>query len=154
FVDVFLIGEAEEMLPEFLDLLTGDGIRSNRQLARTDFLWSCAERLAGAYVPVLYEPIYDGAALADVRYDGPGAARVERRLIWDLNAFPTTTRVLTADAVFSDMMLVEASRGCQWGCRFCAAGYMYRPIRTRGVDTLEDAVRTGLQHRQTIGLVG
>jgi radical SAM superfamily enzyme YgiQ (UPF0313 family) len=79
---------------------------------------------------------------------------VERRLVRDLNRFATTTRVLTDEAVFGDMVLVEASRGCQWGCRFCAAGYMYRPIRTRGVDTLAAAVRAGLQHRHTIGMIG
>jgi radical SAM superfamily enzyme YgiQ (UPF0313 family) len=79
---------------------------------------------------------------------------VQRRLIRDLNKFATTTRVLSDEAVFGDMMLVEASRGCQWGCRFCAAGYMYRPIRTRGVEELEKVVRAGLAHRQTIGLIG
>src|SRR5207245_6676627 len=107
-----------------------------------------------AYVPAFYEPAYDGVVLTDLHYRGPGHARVERRLIWDLNKFATTTRILADEAVFGDMMLVEASRGCQWGCRFCAAGYMYRPIRTRGVEALAQVVRAGLEYRDTIGLVG
>jgi len=149
FIDLFLIGEAEEMLPEFLE-----AISHQRSAISSEFLRDCVARVAGAYVPAFYEPVYDGPVLADLHYNGLGDGRVERRLIWDLNKFPTTTLVLTDDAVFGDMVLVEASRGCQWGCRFCAAGYMYRPIRTRGVEELEHAVRAGLEHRQTIGLVG
>ena len=149
FIDLFLIGEAEEMLPEFLEALSTQPSAFSSELVSR-----CAARIAGAYVPALYEPVYDGPVLADLRYHGPGEARVERRLIWDLNKFPTTTRVLSDEAVFGDMMLVEASRGCQWGCRFCAAGYMYRPIRTRGVEVLEQSVRAGLAQRKTIGLIG
>ncbi len=149
FVDLFLIGEAEEMLPEFLEALS-----AQHSALSTEFLRDCAAHIRGAYVPAFYEPVYDGATLVDLKFSGPGEPRVERRLIWDLNKFPTTTRVLTDEAVFGDMVLIEASRGCQWGCRFCAAGYMYRPIRTRGVDALAESVRDGLQHRQTIGLVG
>jgi len=156
FIDLFLIGEAEEMLPEFLDLLSKrHSLLSTRHSGlRTGLLWDCAEEVTGSYVPALYEPVHDGGVLTDLEYHGPGSARVRRRLIWDLNRFATTTRVLSDEAVFGDMMLVEASRGCQWGCRFCAAGYMYRPIRTRGVEELEKAVRAGLAHRQTIGLIG
>jgi radical SAM superfamily enzyme YgiQ (UPF0313 family) len=152
-IDLFLIGEAEEMLPEFLALVCTWRKRA-RPIDRAALLWTCAERIAGAYVPALYEPEYGEYGIAAVQYRGPGAPRVERRLVWDLNRYPTTTRVVSDEAVFGDMMLVEASRGCQWGCRFCAAGYMYRPIRTRGVETLGDAVKQGLIHRQTIGLVG
>lgn len=156
FIDLFLIGEAEEMLPEFLNVVceSRTAAISGQPSAVRTLLWNCAASVTGAYVPAFYEPVYDGAVLADLKYNGPGDARVERRLIWDLNKFPTVTRVLSDDAVFGDMILVEASRGCQWGCRFCAAGYMYRPIRTRGVDALEESVRAGLQHRRTIGLVG
>ncbi len=155
FIDLFLIGEAEEMLPEFLTLLSEarSGFRPQASGFRK-LLWESAARVPGAYVPAFYEPEYDDGELADISYSGPGEPAVERRLIWDLNKFPTTTRVLSDDAVFGDMVLVEASRGCQWGCRFCAAGYMYRPIRTRGVDALAQSVRAGLEHRQTIGLVG
>ena len=149
FIDLFLIGEAEEMLPEFLQVLG-----EQRTAIAPEVLHTCAARVAGAYVPALYEPHYDGPVLTGFESRAPGLPRVERRLIWDLNAFPTTTRVLSDEAVFGDMVLVEASRGCQWGCRFCAAGYMYRPIRTRGVAELEQAVRAGLEHRRSIGLVG
>jgi radical SAM superfamily enzyme YgiQ (UPF0313 family) len=154
FVDLFLIGEAEEMLPEFLALLDEMRCQPGASVRAPTFLQECAARLRGSYVPTLYEPAYDGPVQRRLDHHGPGSGRVERRLIWDLNAFATTTRVLSPDAVFGDMVLVEASRGCQWGCRFCAAGYMYRPIRTRAVEQLAAAVREGLQHRETIGLVG
>jgi radical SAM superfamily enzyme YgiQ (UPF0313 family) len=151
FFDLFLIGEAEEMLPEFLDLyLSHRGARSPRDA----LLYTLAERLRGAYVPEYYEPVFAAERQADLCYRGPGEARVERRLVWDLNRFSTTTRVLSDEAVFGDMVMVEASRGCQWGCRFCAAGFMYRPIRTRDPALLSSAVSEGLHLRPTIGLVG
>ena len=151
FFDLFLIGEAEEMLPEFLELCTCE---MQRLEDKESFLARTAEAVRGAYVPGFYRPIYDGRRLVDTLNDGAGMRRVERRLVWDLNAFATTSRVLSEDAVFGDMVLVEASRGCQWGCRFCAAGYMYRPIRTRDPDLLAQSVRDGLRERSTIGLVG
>jgi radical SAM superfamily enzyme YgiQ (UPF0313 family) len=151
FVDLFLIGEAEEMLPEFVALMRE---RAPGGGERDGLLRAAAERIAGAYVPAFREPVFDGAVTADVHQRGPGRARVERRLIWDLNRFSTTTRVLSDEAVFGDMVMVEASRGCQWGCRFCAAGFMYRPIRTRDPDQLAVAVEAGLEERTTIGLVG
>jgi radical SAM superfamily enzyme YgiQ (UPF0313 family) len=52
------------------------------------------------------------------------------------------------------MYLVEASRGCEWGCRFCAAGFMYRPVRYRSLDSLRASVARGRAERETIGLVG
>ena len=74
--------------------------------------------------------------LRSVYYRGGGFPRVKRRLLKDLNRFQTNSLILTEESVFGDMYLVEASRGCQWGCRFCAAGFMYRPIRYRSPEEL------------------
>ncbi len=149
FCDLFLIGEAEEMLPEFLAFLEAERAAgaSRRQILEE------APAIAGAYVPRLYEPRYEGPRLINV--GGPRAGRsVERRLVENLDRFPTTTQILAEDVAFGDMFLVEVSRGCQWGCRFCAAGFMYRPLRTRSVESLAADVERGLASRSTIGLVG
>jgi len=149
FVDLFLIGEGEEMVPEFIARFreTGglDGSERMRALALVE----------GAYLPDYFTPVYDGAGgLARVDYSGPGLPRVSRRLIHDLDRFTTASLILTPESVFGDMYLVEASRGCQWGCRFCAAGFMYRPIRSRSADKLIAESRRGLEERSVIGLVG
>lgn len=150
FFDLFLIGEAEEMLPDFLAL--------HAEIApHGDFrplLEEAARRIAGAYVPAHYAPVFEGPVQVRLDYTGPGRPRVERRLLWDLNRFPTATRVLSKEAVFGDMVMVEASRGCQWGCRFCAAGFMYRPVRTRDPEGLAHSLDEALRHRSTVGLVG
>jgi len=147
--DLFLIGEGEEMIPEFLDRYAESRARGDD---RSGALMHVAERVRGAYVPARYHPEYDGPVLREVACEGP--PRVQRRMMRDLNRFMTQTRVLSDRAVFGDMMLVEASRGCQWGCRFCAAGYMYRPLRTRGGALLAEAVRAGAEERAAVGLVG
>ncbi len=149
FVDLFLIGEGEEMVPEFIarfretDAL--DGSERLRALATVD----------GAYLPDYFTPVYDDAGrLVRVDYSGPGLPRVSRRLIHDLDRFTTASLILTEESVFGDMYLVEASRGCQWGCRFCAAGFMYRPIRYRSPENLIAEAERGLSERSVIGLVG
>src|ERR1043166_3627242 len=148
FVDLFLIGEAEEMLGEFVERAAAAPFSRAGVLER-------AEEVRGAYRPDRWTPAYDGAGdLAAFRHDGPGNGRVERRFVADLDRFDTNSEVLTPESVFGDMYLVEASRGCEWGCRFCAAGYMYRPVRYRSPDTIRASIARGLRERETIGLVG
>jgi radical SAM superfamily enzyme YgiQ (UPF0313 family) len=147
FIDLFLIGEGEEMVPEFLErwIETRGSSNQLRELATVE----------GSYLPEFYAPVYDDAGrLATVNYSGPGRAQVNRRLIRDLNRFTTSSLILTGESVFGDMFLVEASRGCQWGCRFCAAGFMYRPIRYRAPEALVAEAERGLTERNVIGLVG
>jgi len=147
FIDLFLIGEGEEMVPEFLECYqtTRGAPDQMRELASVE----------GAYVPEYYAPVYDETGrLAAVNYSGSGSGQVNRRLIRDLNCFPTSSLILTDESVFGDMFLVEASRGCQWGCRFCAAGFMYRPIRYRKPENLIAEAERGLGERGVIGLVG
>jgi radical SAM superfamily enzyme YgiQ (UPF0313 family) len=157
FIDLFLIGEGEEMIPEFLARYASLERETNDPPARLQALSS----IAGAYVPTLFQPTYEATGrLAQVTQqvrDAPAGSRaptVQRRLVLDLDAYPTTSQLLTHETVFGDMFLVEASRGCEWGCRFCAAGFMYRPVRYRSTAALTQQVTQGLQERQTIGLIG
>ena len=151
FVDLFLIGEGEEMIPEFLERYAE--VRTAR-VSRTEKLARLSD-IEGAYLPRFFTPRYDDAGrIIQVEYCGPGEPRVQRRLIQNLDAYPTASQLLTPETVFGDMYLVEASRGCEWGCRFCAAGFMYRPVRYRSQKSLLQSVKEGLQHRSTIGLIG
>src|SRR5206468_12826757 len=147
FIDLFLIGEGEEMVPEFLAKFLETRRAPNRLTALAE--------VKGAYLPDYFHPRYghDGR-LASVEYSGPDKPIVERRLLRDLDRFNTSSLILTEESVFGDMYLVEASRGCQWGCRFCAAGFMYRPIRYRSPEKLIAEASRGLAERKVIGLVG
>lgn len=141
FVDVFLIGEGEEMVPEWLAAL-----RAARGGGRDEMLAASAT-IEGAYLPGTWRGFADA--------DGSPAPRVRRRYLARLDDAPTRSQILAPDAVFGDMFLVEASRGCEWGCRFCAAGFMYRPVRHRSARALrDDVLGTALEHRKTVGLVG
>jgi radical SAM superfamily enzyme YgiQ (UPF0313 family) len=149
FVDLFLIGEGEEMIPEFLARY-----HETRGMERSRRLQELAG-VSGAYFPEYFTPAYDDdGRIRALDYHGPGKPRVNRRLLRDLNQFTTASLILTDESVFGDMYLVEASRGCQWGCRFCAAGFMYRPIRYRDPERLIAEARRGLAERKVIGLVG
>src|SRR5579885_1856259 len=149
FIDLFLIGEGEEIVPEFLSRY-----RECEGMAAGDRLRALA-RVESAYIPDYFTPVHDtDGRIARLEYSGPGRPRVSRRLIRDLNRFTTASLILTEESVFGDMYLVEASRGCQWGCRFCAAGFMYRPIRYRRPERLIAEAERGLEQRRVIGLVG
>ena len=173
FIDLFLIGEGEEMIPEFLERYTSLD-RENDPIGRLQAL----STIAGAYVPAFFHPAYDATGslaqvtptplmspllggnkreapheVQDAQADSPEPS-VQRRLVMDLDAYPTTSQLLTQETVFGDMFLIEASRGCEWGCRFCAAGFMYRPVRYRSPAALTQQVTQGLQERRTIGLIG
>jgi radical SAM superfamily enzyme YgiQ (UPF0313 family) len=151
FVDLFLIGEGEEMVPEFLAAYAA----ARSAGASRQRMLNALSRLQGAYNPDMYDPHYDEMGhLRGVIYHGEGLPRVKRRLVKDLNRFQTNSLILTEESVFGDMYLVEASRGCQWGCRFCAAGFMYRPIRYRKPEALIPQALEGLKERNVIGLVG
>ncbi len=156
FIDLFLIGEGEEMIPEFLDhyaALDRDGPTRPQRLRGL-------RRVGGAYVPALSIPEYGPSgqlvrlSQTDVESSLSPSPKVARRLVSDLDAYTTGSEMLTSDTVFGDMYLVEASRGCEWGCRFCAAGFMYRPVRYRSADSILEQVKKGLRERSTIGLVG
>jgi radical SAM superfamily enzyme YgiQ (UPF0313 family) len=147
-VDAFLVGEAEVLLPAFWAALD-EGQPRERQLRRL------AREVPGVYVPRFYRPEYRGDdELIGYRLLADVPEHVTRARLADLAESPAVTRVQTAGGPFSADYLVEVSRGCPHGCRFCAAGYVYRPPRFQSLKTLSaclDAVPPGTRR---VGLVG
>ncbi len=151
FLDAIVVGEAEELLPEFMDVLHR---AKTEQWTREATLLALAQ-IEGVYVPRFYEPEYaaDGSTLRVVaRDDVP--PRPRRRFVKDLSKFKTHSRILTPETEFKSMFLTETGRGCEMGCRFCVAGYIYRPIRKRSEEVLQETVQIGLENSDAVGFVG
>jgi radical SAM superfamily enzyme YgiQ (UPF0313 family) len=147
FLDIVCVGEAEALLPGLLDLLREGGGERQELLAR-------AARLPGIYVPAFYEVSYDGERVAAISNRPEAPPRVRREWARELDRRVTASEVLTSETEFSDMYLIELSRGCPRGCRFCAAGFIYLPYRQRSLDAVKAEVARGLGERHKVGLVG
>ena len=128
FFDVFLIGDAEEALPVFLE-----AVARTKGLPREERLLAFAA-CPGIYVPSLYDVTYegeDGERVAAYAPKAPGVpARAKRVWVERLSAdvYPEKPMVPSVDIV-QDRLGLEIMRGCTQGCRFCQAGYWYRPVR-------------------------
>ncbi len=153
FVDCFLIGEAETLLPGFLNGFIEAGCLGGE--TRSSCLQHLARQLPGVYVPAFFEPEYaaDGTlkSLSPI-LDVPGTVR--RASLDDISSSAACTTVLTPHTAFDRTYLIEVSRGCPHGCRFCGAGYIYRPPRFRPRALLEACLERGASRTDRIGLVG
>lgn len=151
FFDAIIIGEGEEVVSELVShyLEARDG-----GLSREELLLKLAGT-EGVYVPSLYQVSYDPKGPIRQFIPLPGVSRrVRRRYVRDINRYPTHTTVQTPHTEFSSMFLTETGRGCEQGCRFCAAGYVYRPIRRRSKEVIEESLRNGLNRCSGVGFVG
>lgn len=155
FFDLLLVGEGEELLPPFLRRMQEAGAR----LTRRDLLRDLAS-LPGSYVPALYGVEYSDTRDARgewvTRFEPRSGAppRVRRLYLPDLRGIATSRVVDSPDAQFGDLFLTEVARGCLWGCRFCAAGFVQRPYREVDLETLRAEARKGIERGMRVGLVG
>jgi radical SAM superfamily enzyme YgiQ (UPF0313 family) len=146
FMDVVCLGEAEPIFPPLIEALKKGSDR--REMLRE------VSGLPGIYVPSLYEADFDGLRQISFHALDGAPARVKRLWAEKLDQAPAKSTILSPEAEFSDMYLLEVSRGCPRGCRFCAAGFIYLPYRQRGLESLKADAAAGLELRDRIGLVG
>lgn len=128
FIDIFTIGDGEEVMAELAKLKLQ--IKDKKE-----FLQKASE-LQGVYVPSLMQVEYT----ADGKIQGfKGKTCVKKALVKDLDkaVFPKQFAVGNTEAVF-DRAIIEVMRGCYRGCRFCQAGFLYRPVRKREIQTLTE----------------
>ncbi len=132
FIDIVSLGEGEDVTPELIELHR----RARREGWDKHRFLVAAAQLDGIYVPSLYDVTYhdDGTVAAITPRDG-APQRVVKRIVRDLDKsfFPTRTIVPSTEIV-QDRVMLELFRGCIRGCRFCQAGYVYRPVRNRSRD--------------------
>ena len=146
FMDLFVIGEGEEMNNELLSLLREAKLGG---WSKREFLKKAAG-IGGVYVPSLYDIEYnaDGTLRSIVPKDG-APEKVVKRIVEDLDAAPyPTDPIVPSTEVVQDKVDIELFRGCVRGCRFCQAGHIYRPIRAKKPETL---VRQGIETLKNTG---
>jgi len=146
-LDAVIVGEVEPIVGALQEVLLGGGDRWE-QIDRLS-------RLSGVYVPARYAIGYaaDGTINGVTPSDPDMPLPVARLNARNVNEFQTMSAVLSPDIELGDMFLIEMTRGCARGCRFCLAGYTSLPVRHRHVDHLMDAVEHGTRLRKRIGLI-
>ncbi len=134
FIDLFMLGEGEEVILELMDLYKQSKKNNDSKEA---FLIKAAQ-IEGIYVPSLYEVSYnDDNTVKAITPTHNAPAKVTKRIIKDLNnVYYPKDFVVPFIGTVHDRAIVEVMRGCLRGCRFCQAGFIYRPLREKDAQTL------------------
>lgn len=134
FVDLFMLGEGEELMNELMDLY-----RASKEAneSKAVFLQKAAQ-LEGIYVPSLYDVTYnEDGTVAQITAKGGAPKTVKKRIIRDFDkVFYPENFIVPFMGTVHDRAVVEVLRGCIRGCRFCQAGFLYRPLREKKPGTI------------------
>ncbi len=153
FLDFLFAGEAEAIIPDFVSFWKEF---ENSSLSRPELLNELGQSVPGIYVPSLYEVSYNPDGTLESIHPAFGSGLPERVAYRraDLGeTSPCKTAVLTPNTEFSNVLLLEIGRGCGRGCRFCAAGYVYRPVRYHCAKDLLETTGAKIGETARIGLV-
>lgn len=134
FIDLFAIGEGEEMNLELMRLM--ERCKAEK-CSKKEFLKRAAQ-IEGIYVPSLYDVSYnENGTIKEILPADGAPASVKKRIVPDFDkAYAPDSFVVPFTSIVHDRAVVEVLRGCIRGCRFCQAGYIYRPFRERKKSTI------------------
>ncbi len=135
FIDIFIIGEGEEVVNEVMDVYLALRHQRGKSPAREKLLFELSQ-IEGVYVPSL------------------GKKEFKRRYISSLDSYPANSCIVTKNTEFSQMFLIELTRGCPQGCKFCLASHLYKPFRYRSFEVIMNQVKEGLKWTKKMGLIG
>jgi radical SAM superfamily enzyme YgiQ (UPF0313 family) len=151
FIDFFLVGDGETLLPAVLDALYQLGPRARRR----DKLRHLATHFTGVYVPAFYTITYGsptGAITAITPTVDDVPSIVKRASVTDMDV--AASPLLSPESVYGYSYLVEVRRGCAHRCRFCLASYSTLPAKSAGLEAVWAKIEHGLAHTDHIGLLG
>ena len=142
FFDLFNIGEGESLLVEIVRLYIT--MKDEGRYSKAEFLHEAAKTIPGVYVPSLYNVEYneDGTIKAYVPLFDDIPTKITKRIVEDLDKaiFPDYA-IMPYTEVVHDRIMLEVFRGCIRGCRFCQAGMIYRPVREKSPDVLNEQAK-------------
>lgn len=136
FIDVFQLGDGEELMNEFLDLYKE---YKEKGKSKKEFLIAAAQ-IEGIYVPSLYDVSYnDDGTIKAVTPKCGAPAVIHKRVVKDLDKCPFPEKfIVPFIEIVHDRVSAEIFRGCIRGCRFCQAGFIYRPIREKSPELINE----------------
>ncbi|WP_456324317.1 TIGR03960 family B12-binding radical SAM protein [Desulfonauticus submarinus] len=141
FFDIMFLGDGEGLILDFLNLFR---LAKEQGLSKEEFLFSLKGK-QGIYIPSFFKinKKYRGYTISPVYKD---YTQVNKYIFPDLNQIEIPTKpILPFGKPVHDRLTLEIARGCTRGCRFCHAGFIYRPVRERTVDGILNALYKGLK---------
>lgn len=140
FFDIFVLGEGEEVNLELMALME----RCKKENSSKEEFLKQAAKIEGIYVPSLYNVEYnENGTVKAITHDPAAPETVRKRIIRDFDkVFAPENFVVPFCDIVHNRAVVEVLRGCIRGCRFCQAGFIYRPFREKSKDTIISQTKT------------